>query len=182
MQYNKTVRLKDKSDCLLRGCDENDAPAVLEIFNRTHAETENLLTYAEENSFTVEGEAAFLKEKSESENSIEIGAFIDGILVGFAGVDPIGSQIKIRHRAEFGISVEKAHWGKGVGKALTEAAIECAKKAGFSQLELEVVAENESAVRLYQSCGFMEYGSNPRGFRTKSGDYQALLLMRLILD
>lgn len=182
MQYDKVVELKDGNGCLLRSCNENDASAVLEIFNRTHAETDNLLTYAEENHFTVEGEAAFLKEKSESEKSIEIGAFIDGILVGFAGVDPVGDQMKIRHRAEFGISVEKAHWGKGVGKALTEAAIECAKRAGFSQLELEVLAENENAVRLYRSCGFTEYGSNPRGFRTKNGDYQTLLLMRLVLD
>lgn len=182
MQYDKVVKLKNGDDCLLCGCDGSDAPAVLELFNRTHEETENLLTYAEENHFTVEDEAAFLDEKNQSEDAVEIGAFIDGILVGFAGISPIGDKLKIRHRAEFGVSVEKAHWGKGIGKALTEACIECAKKAGFSQLELEVVAENENAVALYQKCGFVEYGRNPRGFRTKDGVYQPLLLMRLILD
>lgn len=182
MQYDKVVELKDGNGCLLRSCNENDAPAVLELFNRTHEETDNLLTYAEENHFTVEDEAAFLDEKNQSEDAVEIGAFIDGILVGFAGISPIGDKLKIRHRAEFGVSVEKAHWGKGIGKALTEACIECAKKAGFSQLELEVVAENENAVALYQKCGFVEYGRNPRGFRTKDGVYQPLLLMRLILD
>ncbi len=182
MQYDKVVKLKDKSDCLLHSCGGSDAPAVLKIFNRTHEETDNLLTYAEENHFTVESETAFLDEKNQSENAVEIGAFIDGILVGFAGIDPVGDQMKIRHRAEFGVNIEKAHWGKGIGRALTEAAIECAKKAGFSQLELEVVEDNESAVRLYRNCGFTEYGRNPRGFLKKDGVYQPLLLMRLELD
>ena len=182
MQYDKVIELKNGDDCLLCGCDSSDAPAVLEVFNRTHEETDNLLTYAEENHFTIESEAMFLDKKDQSENAIEIGAFIDGILVGFAGIDPVGGQMKIRHRAEFGVNIEKAHWGKGIGKALTEAAIECAKKAGFSQLELEVVEDNENAVRLYRSCGFTEYGRNPRGFLKKDGVYQPLLLMRLELD
>ena len=58
---------------------------------------------------------------------------------------------------------------------------ECAKQAGYLQIELEVVAENASAVRLYESVGFQEYGRNPRGFRARSG-WQTLVLMRLELD
>ena len=181
MQYDKVVELKDGNGCLLRSCNENDASAVLEIFNRTHAETDNLLTYAEENHFTVESEAAFLDEKNQSENAVEIGAFIDGNLVGFAGIDSIGDKLKIRHRAEFGVSVERAHWGKGIGKALTEACIECAKKAGYTQLELSVVSENKAAVSLYEKAGFVEYGRNPRGFYSRISGYQELILMRLDL-
>ena len=52
---------------------------------------------------------------------------------------------------------------------------------GYLQIELEVVAENASAVRLYESVGFQEYGRNPRGFRARSG-WQTLVLMRLELD
>ena len=80
-----------------------------------------------------------------------------------------------------GIAIEKAYWGRGIGKALTLACIECAKQAGYLQIELEVVAENASAVRLYESVGFQEYGRNPRGFRARSG-WQTLVLMRLELD
>lgn len=61
------------------------------------------------------------------------------------------------------------------------ACIECAKKVGYLQLELEVVADNASAVRLYESVGFREFGRNPRGFRARSG-WQELVLMRLELD
>ena len=111
----------------------------------------------------------------------EIAAFVDGRIVGTAGIDPIGDKEKLRHRADFGIAVEKAYWGRGIGKALTLACIECARHAGYLQIELEVVAENASAVRLYESVGFREYGRNPKGFHARSG-WQTLILMRLELD
>ena len=181
MQYEKEIILKDGAKCLLRGAGEADAAEVLRTFNLTHAETDYLLTYPEENSFSVEQEAEFLKARNESKNAIEIAAFIDGRIVGTAGIDPIGDKEKVRHRADFGIAIEKVYWGRGIGKALTLACIECAKQAGYLQIELEVVAENASAVRLYESVGFREYGRNPKGFRARSG-WQTLVLMRLELD
>ena len=181
MKYQKEVILKDGTKCLLRGAGEQDAAEALHCFKLTHAETDCLLTYPEENSFTETDEAEFLKAREESANAIEIGAFVDGKIVGSAGIEPIGGKEKIRHRADFGIAIEKAYWGNGIGKALTLACIECAKQAGFLQLELEVVAENAAAVRLYEAAGFREYGRNPRGFRSRRG-WQALVLMRLELD
>ena len=181
MKYQKEVLLKDGTKCLLRGAGERDAAEILRCFHLTHAETDYLLTYPEENLFTVWQEAEFLKARSESKNAIEIAAFVDGRIVGTAGIDPIGDKEKIRHRADFGIAIEKAYWGHGIGRALTLACIECAKQAGYLQIELEVVAENASAVRLYESVGFREYGRNPKGFRARSG-WQALILMRLELD
>lgn len=181
MRYEKEIRLKDGTTCLLRGATEKDVAEVLAVFNRTHAETDYLLTYPEENSLTAEQEAEFLKTQAESPNAIEIAAFVDGKIVGSAGIEPIGSKEKVRHRADFGIAVEKAFWGRGIGKALTLACIECAKQAGFLQLELEVVAENASAVKLYESAGFREYGRNPRGFRSRRG-WQEVILMRLELE
>ena len=181
MQYQKSVILKDGTPCLLRGGGEEDAAEVLRCFDLTHAETDYLMTYPEENSFTEADEAEFLKARSESENEIEICAFVDGKLTGTAGIEPVGGKEKLRHRAEFGIAVERGYWGMGIGKALTLACIECAKQAGFLQLELEVVADNASAVRLYESVGFREYGRNPRGFRARHG-WQELVLMRLELD
>ena len=43
----------------------------------------------------------------------------------------IGSRYKVRHRAEYGISIAKEYWGLGIGQALTFACIECAKSAGY---------------------------------------------------
>ena len=65
---------------------------------------------------------------------------------------------------------------------MTVACIECAKEAGYAQLELEVVAENRSALALYKSVGFVEYGRNPKGFRSRLTGWQELILMRLELE
>lgn len=182
MKYNKLVILKDGVKCLLRNAEGADSKAVYDNFNLTHGQTDYLLSYPDENSFSVEQEREFLIQKQESANEIEICAFIDGNIVGTAGIEAVGNKDKVKHRAEFGISIEKAYWGKGIGRALTEACIECAKNAGYLQLELEVVSENAAAVSLYRSVGFLEYGRNPRGFRSRLMGWQEIILMRKELE
>ena len=182
MQYHKIVTLKDGRTCTLRNGTEQDGQALLDIFNLTHAQTDFLLTYPEESTYTVEEEAEFLKQKTESTDEIEILAELDGAVVGTAGIECVARKEKTRHRAEFGISVDKSYWGLGIGRALTEACIECAKSAGYVQVELKAVAENKNALALYKSAGFVEYGRNPKGFRSRMSDWQELVLMRLELD
>ena len=67
-------------------------------------------------------------------------------------------------------------------RSLVEACVECARIAGYVQLELELVADNERALSLYRSEGFVEYGRNPRGYRSRRSGWQELVLMRLELD
>ena len=52
MTFEKTVTLKDGRNCLLRNGVTSDGKAVLDVFNRTHEETDYLLTYSDENCFT----------------------------------------------------------------------------------------------------------------------------------
>ncbi len=182
MEYSSTVTLKDGRACILRNGTASDGQALLDIFNLTHTQTDYLLTYPEEHSYTSEDEAELLRRKTDSVDEIELLAELDGKVVGCAGINCVGRKEKIRHRAEFGISVDKAYWGLGIGRALTEACIECAKKAGYIQLELEVVAENRSAIGLYESAGFVEYGRNPKGFLSRFTGWQEVVLMRLDMD
>ena len=182
MQYRKNVLLKDGRSCTIRNGMEQDGKALLDIFLLTHEQTDYLLSYPDESTMTAEQEAQFLKEKTASENEVELLAVVDGVVVGSAGIGSIGSKDKVRHRATFGISVDKAYWGLGVGRALTEASIECARAAGYLQLELEAVAENRNALKLYESVGFTEYGRNPKGFRSRISGWQEIVLMRLELE
>ena len=181
MEYHKTITLKDGRACTLRNGTAEDGQALLKIFNLTHTQTDYLLSYPEESTHTVQQEAGFLKQKTESADEIELLAELDGNVVGSAGIGCVGRKEKIRHRAEFGISVDKAYWGLGIGRALTEACIECAGAAGYVQLELEAVAENKNALALYRSVGFQEYGRNPKGFRSRLTGWQEVVLMRLEL-
>lgn len=182
MEYSANVRLKDGRICKLRNGTESDAKAALDVFILTHEQTDNLLTYPDEFSMTKADEAKFLKEKRDSEKEIELVAEIDGKIVGMAGIEQVGKTEKTKSRAEFGVSINKEYWRLGIGRALTKACIECAKNAGFYQIELSVVADNEAAISLYKSEGFKEYGRNPRGFLSRFSGWQELVLMRLELD
>jgi GNAT superfamily N-acetyltransferase len=42
----------------------------------------------------------------------------------------------------------------GLGRALVEAAVECARSRGCRRIELDVNEDNEAALALYQACGF----------------------------
>lgn len=181
MLYRETVRLKNGAELLLRNGDAADGAALLAVFNQTHAETDFLLTYPDETTFTVESESEFLKRSADDPRSIEILAFLGEKLVGSAGFYPVKNVAKLKHRAVFGVSVLKERWGIGIGSALTAACVDCAKEAGYRQLELDVVAENAAAIALYKKHGFVEFGRNPRGFLLRTGEYQELVNMLLVL-
>ena len=182
MRYHETVALRDGRTCLLRNGNGQDGAAVRKLFVCSHGQTDFLRTYPDESGTDDEQEGRYLQEKAQSADEIEIVAEVDGNIVGSGGIERVGSFEKVRHRAEFGVSVLRAYWGLGIGRALTQACISCAGEAGYAQLELDVVAENERAVALYRSLGFVEYGRNPYGFRSRSSGWQELILMRLELD
>ncbi len=140
MRYHKIITLKDGRTCTLRNGTAEDGQALLDIFNLTHAQTDYLLTYPEEHSYTAEDEAELLRRKTDSADEIELLVELDGKVIGSAGIGCVARKEKTRHRAELGISVDKAHWGLGIGRALTEGCIECARTAGYVQLELEAVS------------------------------------------
>ena len=181
MKYSHTIRLKDGREGMLRNAEGADAEGFLDYFIRAHGETDYLTTYPDETDNDPARARERLDAMCHSDGGIEVLAIVDGKIAGSAGFSGISPREKTKHRAEFGISVLKAYWGLGIGNALTAACIECARQAGYLQLELEAVGENESALRLYRKQGFEEYGRNPRGFRKRSGEWQELVLMRLEL-
>ena len=181
MRHAKTVLLRGGMELLVRNAVASDARALRDVMQYTHAETDYLLSYPDEQSVDDEQEARALVEMERSDNEVELVAVIDGKIVGSAGVTAVGSRRKVAHRARFGISVLKDYWGMGIGRVLMDACIDCARRAGCAQLELEVVADNERAVSLYRRAGFEEYGRNPRGYRSAASGYQELVHMRLEL-
>lgn len=178
MKYEKKVKLKDGRNCIIRNADEKDALLMLNMYIDVHNETDYLLAYGDECTFTEEQEAGFLKMMSESGRDVQLMAFIDGDPAGCASLASLGNKIKIRHRSELGISILKEYWNLGIGYQLMKSIIECAVKAGFEQIELEVVSDNTTAIGLYKKFGFKEFGRNPKGFKKKTGGYQELISMR----
>ena len=181
MRFEQRIILKNGKEAWLRNGDADDGHVVYEVFKATHAETDFLLSYPDENTYDPAQEAQFLEAKAKSPNEIEILAFVDGKVAGLAGIEAVGTKYKVKHRAEFGISILKEYWGLGLGKALTKACIQRARDAGYVQLELNVVSENRKALSLYEGLGFKEFGRNPRGFHSRISGFQELVYMLLEL-
>ncbi len=182
MKYNKSIILKDGRECLIRDVTKEDAKEFLHIFTLTHEQTDFLLAYNEDLNLTVEDEAKYIEARSNTDRAIMFAAIIDGKIVGSAFIEGKDPFTKTKHKAELGINIDKDYWRLGIGKALMQACIECAKQAKFEQIVLEVIGDNTAAINLYKAFGFVEYGRNPKGFKSKYSGWQEEVLMYLDLE
>lgn len=179
--FSKRVLLKDGRECEIRSGEARDGEAALDLFKQCHSESPYLLSYPEEITYTVKDESEYLEAKKNNAREVALLAFVDGKVVGSASFDSISSLYKLRHRADFGISIIKDYTHLGLGRIMSELLIELAKEAGYTSLDLEVFASNENAIKLYKSLGFIEYGRHKRGFRSKENGYEEMILMSLDL-
>lgn len=182
MNYRREILMKNGRPALIRSATGADSLELFHFSQKTHGESNFLTTYPDEITYHPKEEAALYELWLREPGETELCAVVEGRIVGSAGVHAIRRRDKMRLRAELGISVEKAHWGLGLGRALMESCLDCARRGGYRQLELQVVADNRRAISLYQSLGFVEFGRNPRGFSPREGGWQELLSMRLELD
>jgi len=87
-------------------------------------------------------------------------AELDGRVVGSAGLHP-APQLRRRHVAMLGISVDPTTQSKGVGTALMRALCEYADGwAQILRIELTVFTDNARAIRLYERFGFRLEGTH----------------------
>ena len=101
-------------------------------------------------------------------------------VVGLANVEA-KTHKRIAHNAHMGISVRRRLWGQGVGSVLMQEIIDFCRETGtIRNLCLEVYADNERAVRLYQKFGFAVDGLRKK-YLLVNGVYHDEALMRLSL-
>jgi ribosomal protein S18 acetylase RimI-like enzyme len=95
-----------------------------------------------------------------------VGAFLDGRLVGTAGVFR-DQGAKGRHKGQvWGVYVTGAVRGKGIARDLMSALLDRARAMeGIDQLVLSVTVGQTAAIRLYRACGFRSFGVEPRGLK-----------------
>lgn len=117
------------------------------------------------------------------------GAWSDqtAAVVAVAGVRVVGQLTTTRnrniyaHTAEIGMSVQSAYRGKGVGAGLIEGAKDWSRIFGVEKLVLNVVPENERAIRFYERVGFVPEGRRSRHAKLSYG-YEDLIEMSLWVD
>ena len=83
------------------------------------------------------------------------------------------------HTGRLGMGLLAPYRGRGIGRRLAEAAIAAAWDVGMTRIELEVMASNAKAIRLYEQLGFVHEGVKRRA-RHLDGAWDDNVLMALL--
>lgn len=167
----KSVKLKNGQSITLRSPNMFDAEQLLEHMKITSAETEFMSRYPEEVTVSVEAQSRFLQMIENDPDNFMLAAYVGNRMVGNAGVTRVRDNLKYRHRANFGISLQEEVCGLGLGTLMLREVLEIVKLTAFEQLELTVFGDNTRAIALYEKVGFVKVGSMPRAYRLKDGSY-----------
>ncbi|MEO7547390.1 MAG: GNAT family N-acetyltransferase [Ramlibacter sp.] len=106
-----------------------------------------------------------------------------GEVVGTAGLHVQHAGLRRSHVRGLGIAIAPAWQGRGLGRQLITRLLDWADKwAGLQRIELWVHVDNERAITLYRSLGFVQEGRHA-GYALKNGRYvDSLSMARLHPD
>ncbi len=177
---SKEVTLKNNIKAIFRSPIKEDAVAMMEYLRKTCSETNFLTREPEEAMMPIENEERFLNNILKSESDLMITCEIDGKIIGNCNLNRF-SKMRMKHRAEIGIAVFKDYWGLGIGSFMLGELIRIANEQGIKQLELEVIKNNERAIKLYEKFGFITVGEKPNALQLKDGTMLKELSMIKVL-
>jgi len=173
----RKITLRDGRECILKPNSSEYAKQMIEYLKVTSGETDFLLRYPDEVKYTLESEKDLLDGFLENPGVIMMVAVVEGKVAGNMSIAGIGPQRKIGHRCSLAIALYKEFWGLGIGSAMIGYGSDLARKAGWTQIDLEVVSGNDRALEAYKKCGFTESGVRHNALRFDDGTYRDEILM-----
>jgi [ribosomal protein S18]-alanine N-acetyltransferase len=108
---------------------------------------------------------AFIRELDSNHNHY-VAARTDQLLIGYAGISRLGRKPPYEYEIHT-IGVDPAHQGHGVGRELLDRLLAI---ADGGTVFLEVRTDNEPAIGLYESVGFVKMGVRKRYYRISGAD------------
>jgi L-phenylalanine/L-methionine N-acetyltransferase len=110
-------------------------------------------------------------------HSCKLVAVAENRIVGAAGLHLGHPGLRRLHARELGIGIAREWQGQGLGRRLIARLLDWADNwAGVLRVELNVHADNDRAMALYRSMGFIEEGRH-RAYALKNGRYIDVLTM-----
>jgi ribosomal-protein-alanine N-acetyltransferase len=111
-------------------------------------------------------EVAFVRELAAKHNRY-VAARVDGTLVGYAGIARLGRTPPFEYEIHT-IGVDPGYQRHGIGRAMMDRLLSWTGDDGV--VFLEVRTDNEAAIMLYQSLGFVTVGLRKRYYRASGAD------------
>ncbi|MFP4846966.1 GNAT family N-acetyltransferase [Winogradskyella sp. PE311] len=111
-------------------------------------------------------------------NNFMIGAFSKGSLIGFSGFNRY-NRTKVAHKGRIiQVYVKPNYQGQQIGYSIVKATIEEAFQINDIELiEIDAIASNTSAKKLYTKLGFMQYGIQKHFLKVNGIYYDHVMMM-----
>lgn len=160
----------------VRRAREDDAEALIAYVQRVDTESPFLSREPGEFTISVPQQRLFLKQMASRDNAVYLIA-LDGptvvATIDFHG----GTRARMRHAGEFGMSVRRDYWGRGIGAHLLDTLLDWARGTGIiRKIKLRVLDTNQRAIALYRARGFVEEGRLERDFLVDGAWHDVLLM------
>lgn len=166
-------------DTIIRQAEPNDARALIGLIKHVGKET-NYLTFGPEGiDLTVAQEMDLIQTFAVSEKNLMLVVEVDDQIIGMGNLATFGSQ-KQAHVAEIGLSLIQEYWGYGIGRLLMEDLLDFAREVDLKVITLEVVKDNQRAVKLYERFDFEIVGTLKQRLKHNCTYYDSYI-MELIL-
>lgn len=136
----------------LRHLQAGDAPALLAFYNGLSPATIRTFRPLREQTTLAVCEEIVQANSVDSGHRVDIGAWHGEALVGWGFLERLDSD-----QPQLGLGVTDALQGQGLGRALLDQLLSTARLSARAAIYLIVVNDNQRAISLYKSCGFVIY-------------------------
>lgn len=169
--------LRNGGKVTIRKPNVEDAKAIINVM--TIADTETLFLARNPGEFCtpVEREKQIIENVLADNDSEWFVAEYDNKVIGQCSVGLVRRNARYRHRAACAFVILKDYCNLGIGGKMMEECIKWCRKHGVTQLELDVVKNNERALKMYQNFGFEIIGTKEMALKYQDGTYADEYLM-----
>lgn len=173
-------QLKDGRELLIREAAPEDAPGVLEYIHAISGESDFLSFGPGEFELGEAEEAETLRKFRDTQNQLYLLGLVGDSIVSTLSFSA-GHRPRLRHSGGFGMSVRKPYWGLGIGSIMLDTLLTWAGATQtITKVDLRVRVDNQRAIRLYESRGFVREGTLRKEIYL-DGQYYDLYFMGLEL-
>ncbi|MTI71585.1 MAG: GNAT family N-acetyltransferase [Firmicutes bacterium] len=152
----------------IRKISEGDAGKFLDMLKRLDAETKYMMFEPKERKTNEDEMKKKIKETLDSDSLILV-VEDNNEIIGYLSVER-GFANRIKHSGYIVIGILNSYRGKGIGTKLFEHLEKWATENNITRLELTVMTNNESGIRLYEKMGFKKEGIKERSLKV-DGEY-----------
>ena len=170
-------QLKNGKTVTIRKPKPEDAESIINVMSIADTETRFLARNPGEFCTPVEREKDIITNVLNDSDVEWFLAEYENKVIGQCSVGLVRRTARYRHRAEVAFVILQDYCNLGIGGKMMEECINWCKEKNVMQIELDVVKENDRAIKMYQSFGFEITGTIPKALYYQDGTYADEYLM-----